>query len=157
MAYGGESDTDNKSIYVSNLESPCKKTQRSSIMASAQQSAESRDLNLLDKVELKIALADSEAKLQNVLNIYLPPLLLKLASEHVSVRNKVRKTTRAQAQKVIDTHVRTWWYSHAVIGSLAARRGHAFPVRFASRRSAAALQNSTCYYITPRLWYSSPY
>lgn len=51
---------------------------------------ESRELNLLDKVELKIALADSEAKLQSVLNVYLTPLLLKLASEHVSVRNKVR-------------------------------------------------------------------
>lgn len=52
-------------------------------------STESKELSLLDKVELKIALADSEAKLQNVLNIYLSPILLKLASEHVSVRNKV--------------------------------------------------------------------
>jgi len=53
-------------------------------------STEARELNLLDKVELKIALADSEEKLQSVLNIYLTPLLLKLASEHVTVRNKVR-------------------------------------------------------------------
>jgi len=126
-------------------------------MATAQQSTEAKELSLLDKVELKIALADSEAKLQNVLNIYLPPLLLKLASEHVSVRNKVRKTTTAQAQKETDTHVRAWWYSHAVIGSLTARRSHAFRVRFASRRSAAdsaeldVLLSEHPTYITPRL------
>lgn len=57
-------------------------------MASAP-SVEARELSLLDKVELRIALADSESKLQNVLNTYLAPLLLKLASEHLSVRNKV--------------------------------------------------------------------
>jgi len=55
--------------------------------------AEARELSLLDRVELKLALADSEAKLQNILNIYLTPLLLKLASEHVTVRNKVSDIT----------------------------------------------------------------
>jgi proteasome component ECM29 len=48
-----------------------------------------RELNLVGKVELRIALADSDSKLQSILNTYLPPLLLKLASEHLSVRNKV--------------------------------------------------------------------
>ena len=50
---------------------------------------EAKELNLLNKVELRIALADSDLKLEAVLKTYLAPLLLKLASEHVSVRNKV--------------------------------------------------------------------
>jgi len=58
--------------------------------AMATQPTEARELALIDKVELRIALADSDAKLQSVLNTYLAPLLLKLSSEHLSVRNKVR-------------------------------------------------------------------
>ncbi|KAK8218585.1 proteasome stabiliser-domain-containing protein [Phyllosticta capitalensis] len=52
-------------------------------------STEARELELIGKVELRIALADSDAKLESLLNTYLPPLLLKLASEHASVRQKV--------------------------------------------------------------------
>jgi proteasome component ECM29 len=48
----------------------------------------SRELELVGKVELRIALAKDD-KLQSVLTTYLPPLLLKLGSEHVEVRNKV--------------------------------------------------------------------
>nr|POE48406.1 proteasome component ecm29 [Quercus suber] len=55
----------------------------------AAQSPEQRELTLIGKVEMRIALADSDAKLQATLNTYLAPLLLKMASEHVSVRNKV--------------------------------------------------------------------
>lgn len=44
----------------------------------------------MGKVEMRIALADGDQKLQATLNTYLAPLLLKLASEHMSVRNKVR-------------------------------------------------------------------
>ncbi|KAI9772224.1 MAG: proteasome component M29 [Geoglossum simile] len=43
---------------------------------------EAKELNLLNKVELRIALADSDPKLEAVLKTYLAPLLLKLASEH---------------------------------------------------------------------------
>lgn len=50
---------------------------------------EARELSLIDKVELRIALTDTNSKLQTVLNTYLAPLLLKLGSEHLSVRNKV--------------------------------------------------------------------
>ena len=57
-------------------------------MASTQ-SSEARELSLIDKVELRIALADDDAKLQSILATYLAPLLLKLASEHVNVRNKI--------------------------------------------------------------------
>lgn len=52
-------------------------------------SPEAKELNLLSKVELRIALADSDQKLETILNTYLAPVLLKLASEHLSVRNKV--------------------------------------------------------------------
>lgn len=53
------------------------------------QSPEARELNLVGKVELRIALAESDSKLETILKTYLPPLLLKLASEHITVRNKV--------------------------------------------------------------------
>ena len=52
-------------------------------------STEQRELSLVDKVELRIALSDSDTKLSTLLKTYLCPLLLKLASEHLSVRNKV--------------------------------------------------------------------
>lgn len=57
-------------------------------MASTQ-SPEQRELSLVGKVEMRIALADSDAKLETILGTYLSPLLLKLASEHQSVRTKV--------------------------------------------------------------------
>lgn len=58
-------------------------------MATTEQTPEQRELALVNKVELKIALSSSDTKLESTLNIYLAPLLLKLASEHTSVRNKV--------------------------------------------------------------------
>lgn len=57
------------------------------------ESAESRELNLVGKVELRIALIDSDVRLEAILKTYLPPLLLKLASEYISVRNKVSQNT----------------------------------------------------------------
>lgn len=59
---------------------------------SSQNSAEAKELSLVEKVELRIALAESDLKLSSVLQVYLAPLLLKLASEHVRVRNKVSIT-----------------------------------------------------------------
>lgn len=50
---------------------------------------EAKELGLVGKVELRIAMVSSDEKLQSMLNTYLTPLLLKLASEFVSVRNKV--------------------------------------------------------------------
>ncbi|KAI9814743.1 MAG: proteasome component M29 [Pycnora praestabilis] len=49
---------------------------------------EAKELGLVGKVELRIALADSDVKLEAILAIYLAPLLLKLASQYPSVRNK---------------------------------------------------------------------
>ena len=57
-------------------------------MASAE-TLEARELSLVGKVEMRVALVSSDEKLQSALDTYLPPLLLKLASEFVSVRNKV--------------------------------------------------------------------
>lgn len=74
-------------------------------MTSSSQSNEARELSLIEKVELRIALADSDQKLQSMLDTYLAPLLLKLASEYVSVRNKVisvcqHLTTRIKPQNI---------------------------------------------------------
>jgi proteasome component ECM29 len=57
-------------------------------MADAQ-TVEAKELALVGKVEMRIALASSEKKLEDLLKIYLAPLLLKLGSEYVAVRNKV--------------------------------------------------------------------
>lgn len=59
------------------------------IMETTSASSEARELSLVGKVEMRIALADSDGKLQTILGTFLPPLLLKLGSEHVTVRNKV--------------------------------------------------------------------
>ncbi|KAK1757874.1 proteasome stabiliser-domain-containing protein [Echria macrotheca] len=51
---------------------------------------EQRELELVDKVDFRIlAVANNEEKLQDLLSKFLAPLLLKLASEHASVRKKV--------------------------------------------------------------------
>jgi len=52
---------------------------------------EAKELALVAKVEMRIALASSDKKLAELLNIYLAPLLLKLGSDSVAVRNKVRQ------------------------------------------------------------------
>ncbi|KAJ4370603.1 proteasome component M29 [Neocucurbitaria cava] len=55
----------------------------------SEQTPEAKELALVGKVEMRIALASSEKKLEDLLKTYLAPLLLKLGSEHVAVRNKV--------------------------------------------------------------------
>ncbi|KAL4808560.1 proteasome stabiliser-domain-containing protein [Aspergillus unguis] len=52
-------------------------------------SAEARELSLISKVELRIALADTDTKLESLLGTYLAPLLLKLGSDSHAVRSKV--------------------------------------------------------------------
>jgi proteasome component ECM29 len=53
-------------------------------------STEQRELQLVDTVDFRIlAVANKEDKLQELLQKYLAPLLLKAASEHASVRAKV--------------------------------------------------------------------
>lgn len=52
-------------------------------------SSEEKELALLNKQEFRIATIDSEAKLSTHLHTFLAPILLKLTSEHLSVRHKV--------------------------------------------------------------------
>lgn len=47
------------------------------------QSPEARELTLIGKVEFRIAMADTDEKLQTLLGTYLAPLLLKLSSDSV--------------------------------------------------------------------------
>jgi proteasome component ECM29 len=60
----------------------------------SQQSPEAKELALVGKVEMRIALASSEKKLEDLLKTYLPPLLLKLGSDSTAVRNKVGSPRR---------------------------------------------------------------
>jgi proteasome component ECM29 len=53
--------------------------------------SEERELQLIDKLELRIALAKDDTKLETLLKTYLCPLLLKLTSPHLNVRNKVMR------------------------------------------------------------------
>ncbi|KAK1143793.1 proteasome component M29 [Aspergillus melleus] len=67
--------------------------------------AEARELSLISKVELRIALAETDEKLSTLLNTYLAPLLLKLGSESLAVRDKViavcqHINTRAQSPSI---------------------------------------------------------
>lgn len=55
----------------------------------SQQTPEERELKLVGNVELRIASASTDKKLEELLDKYLAPLLLKLASESMDVRNKV--------------------------------------------------------------------
>ncbi|CAG8524233.1 10813_t:CDS:10, partial [Cetraspora pellucida] len=47
------------------------------------------EIELLEKVELRLALAETDAQLEKLLNAFLSPILLKLASPHEVVRTKV--------------------------------------------------------------------
>ena len=60
------------------------------VSLSNMETSEARELSLVGKVEMRIALAN-DASLSKTLNTYLAPLLLKLASDSVSVRSKVSK------------------------------------------------------------------
>jgi proteasome component ECM29 len=55
----------------------------------SQPTPEARELQLVGSVEFKIAAASTDKKLEELLGKFLAPLLLKLASEHLAVRNKV--------------------------------------------------------------------
>lgn len=53
-------------------------------------SAEKRELDLVDKVDFRILeVANNESKLEALLSRYLAPLILKAGSDHATVRTKV--------------------------------------------------------------------
>ena len=55
----------------------------------SQESTEEKELRLVRNVEFKIASASTDKKLEDLPDKFLAPLLLKLASESLPVRNKV--------------------------------------------------------------------
>lgn len=65
-------------------------------------SPEERELQLIDKVEMRIALTD-DSKLETVLKTYLPPVILKLKSEQVAVRNKVSRKSHFEMPNSLNT------------------------------------------------------
>lgn len=50
-----------------------------------------QELDLVNKVDLRLALAETDEALEKAVNLFVPPLLLKLASNHGSVRQAVFK------------------------------------------------------------------
>lgn len=63
------------------------------------------ELALINKVELRIVLANTDDKLQSLINLYLPPLLLKIDSPHDKVRDKVVEVCEHITQRVRSTYV----------------------------------------------------
>lgn len=63
----------------------------------------SQELQLIERVELKFALADSNEKFQSTLNLYLAPLLLKFASNDNNVRIKLNKIIKFLLSKFNST------------------------------------------------------
>ncbi|CAO3688224.1 unnamed protein product [Rhizopus microsporus] len=49
----------------------------------------SNELQLLENVELKLALSTTDAQLEKNIQLFLPPVLLKLASTDAAVKQKV--------------------------------------------------------------------
>lgn len=60
----------------------------------------SQDLQLIQNVELRFALADSTEKFQSALNTYLAPLLLKFAVDDTQVRTQLAKTIKFLLSKI---------------------------------------------------------
>lgn len=48
-----------------------------------------RELQLIQRLEFRIAAASSDEKLETILDKFLAALLLKLGSENIAARNKV--------------------------------------------------------------------
>ena len=60
-----------------------------STASSPTQLSEKKELELVEKVELRLALSDTPEKFEKSLDIFLAPLLLKLASPYGTVRQAV--------------------------------------------------------------------
>jgi proteasome component ECM29 len=64
-------------------------------------STEQRELQLVDNVEFKIlAVANNEEKLQQLLQRFLAPVILKAGSEHAAVRIKVCHSSESPSDSV---------------------------------------------------------
>lgn len=95
---------------------------------------EARELDLVGKVEFRIAVADTDAKLERVLQTYLTPLLLKLTSTQ-KVRNKVIEvcqhvTTRTASPSTIKLPVASLFKQYRDVGNAVVRH---FDLQFIQR------------------------
>lgn len=64
-------------------------------------STESKELELIEKVDLRLALADTSEKVERNLQAFLAPLLLKLASPYHSVRSNVLNSLKNILSRLI--------------------------------------------------------
>lgn len=80
------------------------------------------ELNLINKVELRIALAESDELFQNAINTYLAPLLLKLGSPHAEVRNSILKIIQYLVSR-INTRSNIKLPVHALLDQAKSRKG----------------------------------
>ena len=81
------------------------------------------DLELLENVELRFAMADNETKLQSALSTFLSPVLLKLDSSHAQVKQKVMGICSHVNARIKDTTIQL--PIHSLIGLLNGNHGHA--------------------------------
>ncbi|CAO3648650.1 unnamed protein product [Cunninghamella echinulata] len=49
----------------------------------------SNEIELLENVELKLAMCNNNDKLEKIISVFLPPVLLKMSSPHEQTRKKV--------------------------------------------------------------------
>lgn len=74
-------------------------------MSKFQQLSEGQERSLVEKVDLRLVLAKDDAKFEQTLNTFLPPLLLKLASPYSSVRELVYESIKHITSRV-NSHFR---------------------------------------------------
>ncbi|KAG7801594.1 hypothetical protein KL944_003326 [Ogataea haglerorum] len=66
----------------------------------------SNELALVEKVELRLALADTDEKFESALNLYLAPILLKFSSSDVAVKTQINKIVKYLLTRINTSHVK---------------------------------------------------
>ncbi|CDO94130.1 unnamed protein product [Kluyveromyces dobzhanskii CBS 2104] len=69
-------------------------------MSKFQQLSEAQERSLVEKVDLRLVLANDDIKFEQTLNTFLPPLLLKLASPYSSIREFVYESIKHITSRV---------------------------------------------------------
>lgn len=80
-------------------------------MSSATEKAapsEEKELALVEKVEMRLALAKSPEKFQGLVKTYLAPLMLKLVSPHQAVREEVSSICQHILKRIDAGYVTIW-------------------------------------------------
>ncbi|KAG7829656.1 hypothetical protein KL920_002515 [Ogataea angusta] len=66
----------------------------------------SNELALVEKVELRLALADTDEKFESALNLYLAPILLKFSSSDVAVKTQINKIVKYLLTRINTSQVK---------------------------------------------------